>query len=225
VVIGIGHEQLVEEAARADCELQLVPALGEFVPAGAPLFTVRGDPVGLDDDRLRDSLILAMEPTLDQDVSYGIRLLVDIAERSLSESPFQDPTTAVQAVDRLHDVLLQLVRRPFPDGRHHDTSGHLRLTVPSMSWDDYVLLATEEIRLVGAASPQVSRRLMAALTDVRSVAPADRVDVLDRQIAALTADVKAACDNGRDAEFALTGDHKGIGMAATAQKASRSNSR
>jgi uncharacterized membrane protein len=112
---------------------------------------------------------------------------------------------------------MQLVRRPFPDGRHRDKSGRLRLTVPWMSWDDYVLLATEEVILVGAASPQVSRRLTVALTDLRSVAPPDRVAVIDRQIEALATAVESAKDNGRDVEFALTGDRKGIGMAAAAQ--------
>ena len=74
----------------------------------------------LDEDRLRQSLIFSLEPTLDEDVAYGVRLLVDIAERSLAESPFQDPTTAVQAIDRLHDILRQLGAAPFPDGRHRD---------------------------------------------------------------------------------------------------------
>ena len=36
VVTGIGYEQLVEEGRRADCLLELVPALGEFVPPAAP---------------------------------------------------------------------------------------------------------------------------------------------------------------------------------------------
>ena len=72
------------------------------------------------------ALILQLEPTLDEDVAYGIRLLVDIAERSLAESPFQDPTTAVQAIDRLHDILRQLARRPFPDGRHRDEAGEVQ---------------------------------------------------------------------------------------------------
>ena len=96
---------------------------------------------------------------------------MDIAERSLSDSPFQDPTTAVQAIDRLHDILRQLVRRPFPDGRHRDEAGPYRLTVRSMSWEAYVLLATEEIRLAGAGSPQVTRRLTAALTDLGLLRP------------------------------------------------------
>jgi uncharacterized membrane protein len=105
VVTKIGSDDLVEEARRVDCALELVPALGEFVPAGAPLFRVHGEPGDLDEDRLHAALILALEPTLDEDVAYGVRLLVDIAERSLADSPFQDPTTAVQAIDRLHDLL------------------------------------------------------------------------------------------------------------------------
>ena len=76
-----------------------------------PCFRVAGDAAGVDDDRLRQSLVFSLEPTLDEDVAYGVRLLVDIAERSLAESPFQDPTTAVQAIDRLHDLLRQLAQR------------------------------------------------------------------------------------------------------------------
>ena len=134
VIAGIGYEQLVEEGRRADCVLELVPTLGEFVPADGPLFRVHGESTVVDEDRLHDALILSLEPTLDEDVAYGVRLLVDIAERSLADSPFQDPTTAVQAIDRLHDILRQLARRPFPDGRHLDEAGQLRLTVRTMSW-------------------------------------------------------------------------------------------
>ena len=123
----------------------------------------------------RGALIVSLEPTLDEDVAYGVRLLVDIAERSLADSPFQDPTTAVQAIDRLHDILRQLARRPFPDGRHRDEAGQVRLTVRTMSWEAYVHLAFNEIRLAGAGSPQVARRLKAALTDLKSVSPPDRI--------------------------------------------------
>ena len=110
----------------------------------------------------RDCVELGLERTLDEDVAYGFRMLVDVAERSLSESPFLDPTTAVQSIDRLHDGLRQLAVRVIPDGRRYDDAGRLRLTVPTMDWDAYVHLAFDEIRLVGAGSPQVSRRLIAA---------------------------------------------------------------
>ena len=216
VITGIGVEQLVAEALRSDTVLELQPALGEFVPSGAPLFVVHGDPGGLDVDRLHGALITSLEPTLDEDVAYGIRLLVDIAERSLADSPFQDPTTAVQAIDRLHDILRQLVRRPFPDGRHRDEAGTVRLVVRAMTWEAYVRLAFDEIRLAGAGSPQVSRRLIAALTDLRSIAPPDRVAILDEQLDLLTTATTNALDDERDVELALGRDPEGIGATAAA---------
>ena len=211
VITMIGKEQLVDEATRVGCSLELVPPLGGFVPAGGPLFLVHGDPDGLDEERLHEALVLRPEPTLDEDVAYGLRLLVDIAERSLSDSPFQDPTTAVQAVDRLHDLLRQLARRPFPDGRHRDATGEVRLVVKTMSWEDYVHLAFDEIRMAGAGSPQVARKLLATLTDLRSFVPPDRVAPIDEQLELLDAGTRAAMADERDAEIALRHDRETIG--------------
>ena len=214
VITGIGYERLVEEARRADCLLELVPALGEFVPAGGTLFRIHGESTDVDEDVVRDALILSLEPTLDEDVAYGVRLLVDIAERSLADSPFQDPTTAVQAIDRLHDILRQLARRPFPDGRHLDEAGRIRLTVSTMSWEAYVHLAFDEIRLAGAGSPPVARRLKAALNDLKSIAPPERVEVLDLQLDLLTTGTQASLADDRDVALALHEDREGIGAAA-----------
>ncbi|MDQ4082659.1 MAG: DUF2254 domain-containing protein [Actinomycetota bacterium] len=214
VIAAIGREELVDEARRAGCVIELVPALGEFVPADSPLFRVHGDAVALDEDRLHSALILKLEPTLDENVAYGLRLLVDIAERSLADSPLQDPTTAVQAIDRLHDILRQLARRPFPDGRHRDDAGEVRLIVPGMSWEAYVNLAFQEVRLAGAGSPQITRRLQAALTDLRSIALPERREVLDHHLELLEVSAQNALDNERDVELALGGDRQGIGTAA-----------
>jgi uncharacterized membrane protein len=214
VITTIGHDYLVEEARQAGCALELVPGLGEFVPAGAPLFVVHGDHSMVDEKRIAEGLILKLEPTLDQDAAYGIRMLVDIAERSLSDSPFQDPTTAVQAVDRLHDCLRHLARRPFPDGVSKDEAGDVRLIVPTMNWEAYVHLAFDEIRMAGAGSPQVSRRLKAALTDLKSVARPDRVPILDHQLELLEAATTSLMDDERDARMALRKDREGIGEAA-----------
>jgi uncharacterized membrane protein len=214
VVTMIGARALAEEAQRADCVLELVPALGAFVPASGPLFIVHGDPDDLDENTLFSALSLKLEPTLDEDVAYGMRLLVDIAERSLSESPFQDPTTAVQAIDRLHDILRQLARRPFPDGRVRDEDGEIRLLVKTMSWDNYVHLAFDEIRLAGAGSPQVSRRLVAALMDLRRVALPERIEAVDEQLGLLRAATVEAMDDARDARRALDPDREGLGAAA-----------
>ena len=211
----IGKHALVAEAERADCVLELVPALGAFVPAGGPLFIVHGSPDHLDENRIFAALSLQLEPTLDEDVAYGMRLLVDIAERSLSESPFLDPTTAVQAIDRLHDILRQLARRPFPDGRVPDEAGEIRLLVKTMTWENYVHLAFDEIRMAGAGSPQVTRRLVAALMDLRRVALPERIEVLDEQARLLRAATVEAMHDGRDVRFALESDREGLGAATT----------
>ena len=214
VITMIGYELLVEEATRAGCTLELVTPLGAFVPAGAPLFVVHGDPSRLDEAKVVEGVVMKLEPTLDQDAAYGIRMLVDIAERSVSESPFLDPTTAVQAIDRLHDCLRQLARRPFPDGRHRDEAGEVRLIVPTMDWDAYVRLAFDEIRMAGAGSPQVVRRLYAALTDLKTIALPERVPVVEHQLELLAAATESSMDDERDVRVALREDREGIGAAA-----------
>jgi uncharacterized membrane protein len=166
VITRIDDEALVRIAAAGDTVLTLLPALGEFVPAGAALFESSEDASRIDADAAVRAIEVSLERTLDQDVAYGLRMLVDIAERSVSESPFLDPTTAVQAIDRLYDCLRQLAPRPFPDGQYRDETGKVRLVTRTMAWDDYVHLAFDEIRMAGAQSPQVVRRLRAALEDL-----------------------------------------------------------
>ena len=130
VVTRVDHDALVRVAQEANCVLKLRPSLGEFVPAGAPLLEICEQTGRLDADAALRSIEMGPERTLDQDMAYGLRLLVDIGERSLSDGPFQDPTTAVQAIDRLHDCLRQLATRPFPDGRYCDSAGE-SLIAPS----------------------------------------------------------------------------------------------
>jgi uncharacterized membrane protein len=212
VVCEVRHDRLVAAAHDAGCSLTMVPALGQFVPADSVLFRVEGDSARLDEEAVTDSVVLGLERTLEHDAAYGFRMLVDIAERSISESPFQDPTTSVQAIDRLHDCLRRLARREFPDGVHRDSDGVVRLRVPVMSWDDYVVLAFEEIRLAGSGSPQVTRRLTAALVDLRELAPLERREPLDRQLVLLRAGNESAAAPGDDESFELRPDALGIGV-------------
>jgi uncharacterized membrane protein len=211
VVVGVAHQDLVELAVDEDCTLELVPAIGQFVPAGAPLLRARGTQEFRRGDDAVNAVKLGLERTLEHDPAYGLRLLVDIAERCVSESPYQDPTTAVQAIDRLHDCLRQLAPRSFPDGRHCDRHGTVRLVVPTMDWDAYVQLAFEEIRLAGTRSPQVTRRLEAALRDLLVVAPADRRPPLRRELELLETQVAEQRSAEHDRIFALEPDPEGIG--------------
>jgi uncharacterized membrane protein len=215
VLIGIDRRRLVTLAAASGCVLHVVPALGEFVPAGSPLVRIDGAASGLDHHAVLDSLRSGLERTLDEDLAYGFRMLVDMAERSLSDSPFTDPTTAVQCIDRLHDGLRQLATRRIPDGQLRDDEGRLLVTVPTMGWNAYVRLAFDEIRLAGAESPQVARRLRAALDDLLDIAPADRRPALEQQRELLHDAVSNSPRAAPDIEYSLRADNQGIGVDAS----------
>ena len=223
-LIRVDRPALVAAARQADCLLELVPVVGDFVVGGAPLFRVHPgtrSPVSADGDpahRLRATdvtrhVLLAAERVHTEDLAYGFRKLVDIALRSIAQ-PFNDPTTTVQALHRLHDLLRQIAARPLPCGEHRDEDGVVRLIERTVSWDGYVRLAFDEIRLAGASEPQVTRKMCAAVADLKSVAPPDRQEPLDRQLRLLNAAVRRAHDDDEDILAALTPDTEGIGSGA-----------
>jgi uncharacterized membrane protein len=216
VLVGVDRDRLVELAVAGDCLLHVVPALGEFVPAGAPLVRIEGPNETLDRQAVSDALRSGLERTMDEDLAYGFRMLVDMAIRSLSESPFSDPTTAVQCIDRLHDGLRQLVVRDLDDSQLVDEQATVRVTIPTMNWDAYVALAFDEIRLAGASSPQVTRRLAAALDDLSMIAPVEREPPLLTQRQLLLDTASHDDRPRRDSDFALTPDPQGIGVNAGA---------
>ena len=210
VVCEVDRERLVELAAAAGCQLELVPMMGDFVPSGAPLIKVEGGDGRLDRTAAVRAVVLGAERTHTRDPAYGFRKLVDIAERSIAQ-PFDDPTTAVQAIDRLHDCLRELAGRRLTSGEWRDSDGIVRLRARQITWEGYVRLAFEELTLAGAGSPQVARRLFAALDDLLAIAPAARRPPLERQRELLTAAVEDAYDDWRTAEAAQIPDIQGIG--------------
>ena len=210
VITQVNEAGLVAAARDAGCVLELVPAMGDFVPGGAPLLRVQGDASRLDHDRVARLVLVGPERTHGDDPAYGLRKLVDIAERALAE-PFNDPSTAVQAIDRLHDCLRQLAPREFPSGEHRDAEGRVRFVHRMLEWDGWVRLAFDEIRIAGAGSPQIPRRLRAALEDLKTVAPPERQAPLDQQLALLDRAVERAAEDQQDAAVARFADQQGIG--------------
>lgn len=214
VLIHIDHAHLVDLARRADVQLDVLPALGDFVPAGAPLLRIQGQPkLDITSEVLR-RISLDTERSLAQDLAYGPRMLVDICVRTLAE-PF-DPTTAVQAIDRLHDFLRHLVHRRFPSGEHRDQAGTVRLLTKTVSWDDYVRLSFEEIRDKAAGSVQATRRLRACFEDLLQCAPQERRAPLERQLRLLDAEIDSNPDSSLDTAIWRQSDPQGIGASRAA---------
>jgi uncharacterized membrane protein len=209
VVVKLDPDALVREAQRAGAVIKLLHGLGDFVPRGAPLFEIRGEG-RVDREALLRAVALGNERTLDEDLAYGFRLLVDVSVRAVSEA-MSDPSTATQAIDRIHDLLRQLANRPLPNGRHLDDHGELRLLVPTLSWDGYVRLAVDELRIHGRHSVQVTRRLEAMLNDLLEIAPPERCIVLEQELRLLEGAVPTVFDADTDRRAATTPDQQGIG--------------
>lgn len=178
--------------------LELIPAAGEFVTNGSVLAVLWGEWDRPACDQARQAIVIDDERTLEQDAPFGFRQLVDIAIRALSPGT-NDPTTAVQALQRLHDLLRRLVEREIPSPERRDPAGCLRLVLPRTGWDGYVELAIDEIRLAGAAQIQVVRYLATMLDDLLSVAPADRQPVLRRELRRLGAGIDRSFPDAADA--------------------------
>jgi uncharacterized membrane protein len=80
-----------------------------------------------------------------------------------------------------------------------------------MSWEAYVHLVFDEVRLAGIESPQVTRRLVAALEDLLAVAPPDRQPPLQRQLDLIVMESRNGADAEHDEDLATQADPLGIG--------------
>ena len=109
---------------------------------------------------------------------------MDIASKALSPA-INDPTTGVLAIDQLHHLLHLLGQRQLDTGVVRDSSGEVRLVYRTPCWEDFVTLAVTEIRLYGATSPQVTRRLQAMFEHLVQVVPAERSEALRKEMALL----------------------------------------
>ena len=207
-------EGLVAESRRADARLVLIPAVGDFVPSGAPLFRVFESGVTVNDPLLRASVALGRERTVEQDPTFAFRILVDIAIKALSPA-VNDPTSAVMAIDQLHNLLRFVAQRRLDVGEHRDPAGSVRLIVGLPTWEDFVSLAVDEIRQYGASSIQVARRLKAMFGDLIEVAPEERGRALDEELRLLARAVQRTFVDAEDRGRASVADQQGLGSSPT----------
>lgn len=202
--------RLVRMARQSGVVLRLVPRIGDFVVPGTPVFAVHGGPATKGLRALSFQASVGAERTFHQDLGFGLRQLSDIALRALSPA-VNDPTTAVQAVDRIVQFLSSVAQRPLGALLHRDRRGTVRLVQPVPGWAELVDLAFTEIRGCAVSSPQVTRRLLAGLDDLLGAVAEDRREPLVRHRTLLTQAVERAVPEAADRAFALHPDRQGIG--------------
>jgi uncharacterized membrane protein len=163
--------------------------IGEFVVEGAPLISV-ADPGGLDEDtanELNAVYVISPHRTVEQDVSFGIRQLVDIALKALSPG-INDTTTAAMCVDYLAAILVRLASRRFATARRLD-EGQLRVIARGPSFASLLAEAFDQIRQNAAGNTAVLTRMLQALETIAGQAASPRRRQALRQQAELIAAV------------------------------------
>jgi uncharacterized membrane protein len=170
VVQSVDVAGLARTARGAGVRLHVLVEFGEYVGRGTPIARVVSGPAeGLTADDVASSFLLGAERTMTNDPGFVFRQLADIAIRALSPA-VNDPTTAVQCIDRITDLLGDVGRCPDPSGWYLDDRGEVRVRFTQPGLARLMRLAYVEIIRYGADSPQVVRRLRAAF------------DVLDAQV-------------------------------------------
>ena len=205
-------QALVELAKQAEGVIVMPLAVGDTVVEGDAILTVQGGHRMLPLTVVRRAIQLEHQRTFDQDPKYALRLLVDIAIKALSPA-VNDPTTAVQALDEIEDLLRRIGTRYLDVGEVTDESGALRLVFPAPTWEDFLSLAFDEIRFYGATSLQVMRRLRTALYDLDRVVPPSRQKAIRHYIDHLDVTVKNAISDSEDLTTALQQDRQGLGLS------------
>jgi uncharacterized membrane protein len=209
-LLGFDMKGLVKLAERHACVLELVPEVGQYVAEGDPLFRIYDGGDGLSEIRLRNSVAKGDERTFEQDPLFAFRILVDIANKALSPA-INDPTTAVLSIDQIHHLLRDVGKRNLGIGRAFGGTGQLRLIYRRPNWEDFVLLATTEIRHYGRDSIQVQRRLNAMLEELIEILPPHRLPILKKELALLIISSKRTFQDVDDQNLAVEGDLQGIG--------------
>lgn len=211
VVQAVDAPALVQLAGRTGSIIEIVAAVGDTVLDATPILRVFGNNQPPPAEDLMGAVELGDERTFEQDPTYAIRLLVDIAIKALSPA-INDPTTAVQALDQIEDLLLRIGNRRLEIGAIRDKDAELRVVIPFPNWDDFLLLAFDEIRLYGAQSVQVMRRMKALVSELISALPEERHAALGYWQERLQSTVDRSFGDVRDKLDASTEDRQGLGI-------------
>lgn len=173
IIQDVDVPRIIAAARGADAAVEIIVPTGEMVHHRATVAIVHGSVDGSLDAVVVKAIRTGTGRTFEQDPTMAFRVLVDIALRALSPA-INDPTTAVQVLDREEDLLRMLVGRDLDAGEITGPHGRTRVLLALPAWDDYVALAVDEIVEAGAGNVRIRRRVERLLQDLNALAPEQR---------------------------------------------------
>lgn len=211
IIIAVNLDAIVAHARSMNGTIEFAHHVGDFVAVGEPLFLLYGGGAdAIDERKLRETVAFGPERTIEQDSTFALRIIVDIATKALSKA-INDPTTAVLAIDQLHRLLRVVGKRRLLGEHIRDGDGRLRVIFRTPNWDDFVHLACCEIRHYGAENVQVARRLRAMIENLIQTLPEYRRAALHQELALLDSSLVTLYPLPQDLALARVPDTQGLG--------------
>ena len=179
------HESVMEMAREANVVISLKIRPGDFLIDDSPLAVVYS-PEEFDKEsiasKFNNSIITGSRRTPDQDVESAIWELVEVAVRALSPG-INDPVTALICIDYLGANLKRLMGRIPIEEQRFDKDGHLRLIIPTITFEEAMQVAHDQIRLYGATNNAILMRQLTYLQQMHQECDRDEYfDVIERHI-------------------------------------------
>jgi uncharacterized membrane protein len=200
-VVAVDGEPLLDFACKHHRIVRLRPAIGDFVIRDSVIIEVGGpQPLGDDDaQQLLGCVSIDRQRTAEQDPSFGIQQLVDVAVKALSPG-INDPTTAALCIDRLTAVLSRLAVRRIPDP-YRMAGGQLRVIAPAPDFRALVILSFGAIIHHARKDPLLLARMLERVRDLGTATkdPARRRAV----VWVATAIGRALADPSRSSQLTL----------------------
>ena len=200
--------QLEAEFARIrkrhpDSTLQVSNYLGSFIEVSSTLARITPQ-VDLDkqsETALRKSFHMGRFRSIDQDIGYGIRQLVDIAIKAISPA-VNDPTTCINCLHYLGVIIKSLaLREPQSITSKRLEKNGIFLREPK--FERYVDDAFDQIYHWGRRDPIIVRAMLNTLSDIASViTDTEKCEVIAREVDDM--ELNYLFDRTKESPIALT---------------------
>jgi len=206
----VDTDGLLEFAAANRILIKMRRGVGQFAGSGATLAEVAPDiatPGWKTDlggkkidqicDEIEEFFTLDRHRTIEKDVGFGIRQIVDIALKALSPG-VNDTTTAIGCIDNLGEIVAEISRRQMP-AKVRSADDVPRVITISPNFREYVETAFDQIRISGNGNFAIFERLITTISFVAQRA------TNEKQLAALRSQVELI---GETAEQTLTTEYE-----------------
>lgn len=191
--------RLLLAAVPAGTTVRLETRVGAYIHEGEPLVAVWPRPKRPDHcrRRLAGAIEVSHARTMQQDVDFAFRQLVDIALRALS-SAINDPSTAVEVTLRIGSLLRRVLLLPSPPRAVAGSDGRVLVRPWDLDPGEYIEHGFAQLRHAAPPQPQVAAailRLLRMLTaHVKRAGRTEWVPALQKQVDLLMESLAKAPD-------------------------------